>query len=201
MQMKLATMAVLALGFVACGDDKPVAGPAKPAVPEWVSRGGGAFGGEGQKVFYGVGSVSNIRNPALARTTADNRARAEISKEFETYSASLMKDYMASTTAGDPNKSSEEQHVEQAVKTFSANTLNGVQIVDHYQDPATGELFALARLDLASFTDNLNKMNELSAKVRDYVRQNAARVHADLEKEEAKNDARKSGEAPAPAGN
>src|SRR5688572_32955155 len=63
--------------------------------PEWVNKGSGAFGGE-KKVMYGVGSASGIRNHSLARTTADNRARAEISKVFETYSASLMKDYMSS---------------------------------------------------------------------------------------------------------
>jgi hypothetical protein len=198
MQMRLAAMAVVALGFVACGGgDKPTAAPAKPSAPDWVLRGSGAAGADGQKVFYGVGSASNIRNISLLRTTSENRARNEISKTFETYSASLMKDYMASTSAGDPNRSSEEQHVEQAIKTFSANTLNGVQIVDHYQDPSTGELFSLARLDLVAFTDNLGKMKELSAKVRDYVRQNAERVHADLEKEEAKHAG---GEA-APAGN
>ena len=67
--------------------------------PEWVNKGSGAFGGE-KKVFYGVGSASGIRNHSLARATADNRARNEISKIFEVYSASLMKDYQASITAG-----------------------------------------------------------------------------------------------------
>lgn len=154
--------------------------------PEWVMKGSGAFGGEEGRVFYGVGSVSGIKNPALARTTADNRARAEVAKIFETYSASLMKDYMASTTAGDMSASSEEQHVENAIKTFSAATLSGVQIVDHWFHPVDGSVYALARLDLENFTDNLNKMKELNAQVRDYVRQNAERVHMDLEKEEEK---------------
>ena len=135
--------------------------------------------------FYGVGSVSGIKNHALARNTADNRARAEITKIFETYSASLMKDYMASTTAGDMSASSEEQHVEQAIKTFSASTLSGVQIVDHWVHP-DGTWYALAQLDLESFTKNLQKMKELNAEVRDYVRKNAERVHMDLEREEEK---------------
>ncbi|MBI5510692.1 MAG: LPP20 family lipoprotein [Deltaproteobacteria bacterium] len=152
--------------------------------PEWVMKGSGAFGGE-KRVFYGVGSVSGIKNHALARATADNRARAEIAKIFEVYSASLMKDYMASTTAGDMSKSSEEQHVEQAIKTFSAQTLSGVQIANHWFHP-DGTIYALAQLDLAALTDNLSQMKELNAKVRDYVRKNAERVHMDLEKEEDK---------------
>ncbi|MBC7793828.1 MAG: hypothetical protein H7Z43_08975, partial [Clostridia bacterium] len=40
-----------------------------------------------------------------------------------------------------------------------------------------------------AFTDNLDKMKELNSQVRDYVRQNADRVHMDLEKEEEKRGA------------
>jgi hypothetical protein len=179
---------VLALGWVACASKQKVAGNGLSAeYPDWISRGSGAFSADNNKVFYGVGSVSGIHNYSLARSTADNRARAEIAKIFEVYSASLMKDYMAATTAGDQSASSEEQHVEQAIKTFSATTLSGVQVVDHFV-AADGTQFALARLDLAAFTNNLDKMKELNAKVRDYVRQNAEHAHADLEKEEAKRD-------------
>ena len=96
-----------------------------------------------------------------------------------------MKDYMASTTAGDMSASSEEQHVEQAIKSFSAVTLSGVQIVDHWFHP-DGTVYALAQLDLEGFTNNLDKMNELNGQVRDYVRKNAEKVHMDLEQEEAK---------------
>lgn len=179
--------ALVALGSMACSSKAPAPAVAAVVYPDWVSRGSGAFGGE-ERVFYGVGSASGIRNQALARTTADNRARAEIAKVFETYSASLMKDYMASTTAGDMSASSEEQHVEQAIKTFSAATLSGVQVVDHWVHPQDGTYYSLARLDLATFTDNLGKMKELNEKVRDYVRANAEKAHMELEKEEAKRE-------------
>lgn len=184
----LVSAAAVALALAACGSKQTKNEPAQLKgidYPEWVLKGSGAFGGEQGKVFYGVGSVSGIKNHALARTTADNRARAEIAKIFEVYSASLMKDYMASTTAGDMSASSEEQHVEQAIKTFSAQTLSGVQIVDHWFHP-DGTVYALAQLDLEQFANALDKMKELSAEVRDYVRKNADRVHSSLEKEEEK---------------
>ncbi len=44
-------------------------------------------------------------------------------------------------------------------------TLSGVEIVDHWQNPATGEFFALARLDLDAFTNNLDKVKALDQKV------------------------------------
>jgi hypothetical protein len=179
---------LLAIGLSACGSST-TAGDA-PAnfqgieYPEWVLKGSGAYGGDAGRVFYGVGSVTGIKNHALARTTADNRARADLAKVFETYSASLMKDYMASTMAGDAV--SEEQHVESVIKTFSAQTLSGVQVVDHWFHPADGTVFALARLDLNAFTDSLEKMNELNGQVKEYVKKNAERAHMDLEREEEK---------------
>ncbi|RJR15910.1 MAG: hypothetical protein C4581_11190 [Nitrospiraceae bacterium] len=154
--------------------------------PEWVMKGSGAFGGEKGKVFYGVASASRMQNISLMRTAADNRARNEVAKVFQFYTASLMKDYAASTVAGDPDVSSEEQHVEQAIKTVTSMTLSGVEVVDHWQNPATQEFFALARLDLNSFKDNFDKMQTLDKKVRDYIRENADRMHEELEKEEAK---------------
>jgi hypothetical protein len=190
---RVAFLVVLALVFVAgCGG-----GEAKKEItastpiqdlgaPDWVVKGSGAFGGESGKVFYGVGSAYGMRNFSMLRSASDNRARNEVSKVFQVYTASLMKDYMASTMAGDPNAVSEEQHVEQAIKTVTSMTISGVEIVDHWQHPATGELFALARLDLEKFKDNLNKAKELSAQARDYIRQNADRMHDDLAAEEEK---------------
>ena len=177
------------MALLACGGSQPQQiQPGAPVVqyPEWVNKGSGAFGGEKGKIFYGVGSASGIRNHSLARSTADNRGRAEISKVFSTYSASLMKDYAASTTAGDFSASSEEQHVEQAIKTFSANTLNGVEIVDHWIHPADGTIYSLARLDINGFMDQIDKAKELNAKGKEAVKRAAAKSFADLSAEEAK---------------
>ena len=154
------------------------------AGPEWVMKGSGAFDVDKGKVFYGVGVASGIKNKALLRQTADNRARSEIAKTLETYVASLTKDYMASTTAGDMSKSSEEQHVESALKTFSKSTLRGAMIVDRWMDPADGSMYALCELDLVAFTELLDEYQELDAKIRDYVRDNAEKMHDELEEME-----------------
>ncbi len=176
---------------VGCSSDtktsEGVITPGGPIVeyPEWVNKGSGAFGGE-KKVFYGVASASGIRNHSLLRSTADNRARSEISKVFQVYTASLMKDYAASTTAGDFSASSEEQRVEQAIKTFSANTLNGVEIVDHWIHPVDGSMYSLARLDIEGFMDQISRAKELNARVKEAVKRAADRSFADLSREEAK---------------
>ena len=166
--------------------------PARSAAqaPAWVDQGSGAFTDAGSKVFYGVGGVTGVRNKPLAKTASENRARAEIAKVFETYTASLMKDYSASTIGGaavsGESATSEEQHIEQAIKTFSAVTLNGVMIIGHWTDPSDGTLYSLARLDLDSFSNSLDKMAELNSAVRDYVKKKAEKSFDGLAAEEEK---------------
>ena len=154
--------------------------------PAWVTKGSGAFEVEGSKVFYGVGAATGINNKALLRQTSDNRARAEIAKILEIYVASLTKDYMAATTAGDMSASSEEQHVETALKTFTKTTLHGATVIDRWMDPEDHSMYSLCELDLVAFTNTLDEYRELDAKVRDFVRENADRLHNDLERMEGR---------------
>ncbi|HEY4484754.1 MAG TPA: LPP20 family lipoprotein [Nitrospiria bacterium] len=180
--------ALLPITLTGCGGKGAAPSAAQP--PDWVTKGGGAFEDSGHKVFYGVGAVTGVRNKPLAVTASENRARAEIAKIFETYTASLMKDYAASTTGGGAvtgaSATSEEQYIEQAVKTFSSATLNGVMIIDHWTDPSDGTLYSLARLDLENFKNSLDKIKELNSAVRDYVKKNAEKSFDTLSAEEEK---------------
>jgi len=165
----------LLFGLTACG------GP-----PKWVDKGSGAFNEKDSKAFYGVGSVVGVRNEPLAWDTAENRARAEIAKTFETYTGYLMRDYAASTTAGDFTKNTEEQNVERAIKTVTTATLSGVRPIDRYKDSKTNTYYVLAKLNLEEMKNNLDQAKELNKEVRDYVRKNADRLFDRLEKEEDK---------------
>lgn len=129
--------------------------------PGWVNRGSGAVATDEKRAFYGVGLASGIKNPSLLRSTSDDRARAEIAKLIETYSASLMKDYQSSSNG------KEDQSVEQAIKTAASASLRGVEIVDRYiaQD---GTMFALAQLDLKK-ANELITAAEQSGAVKSYV--------------------------------
>ena len=110
-------------------------------LPVWVSRGSALVRSDGRGVFYGVGAARGIRDAALLRTTADNRARAELGKVFAVFSAAVMKDYMVADGAG------EAQAVQQAIKTAMSQSLTGVTVVDRYI-AADGTMYALASLDL-----------------------------------------------------
>jgi hypothetical protein len=97
-----------------------------------------------------------------------------------------MRDYAASTTAGDFSRNSEEQNIERAVKTFSAVTLNGVKPMDRYKDEKSGTYYVLTKLSLEDMKNNLEQAKELNGQVRDFVRKNADRLFDRREKEEDK---------------
>lgn len=175
----------LALG---CAAPKPAAGPIAAQAPEWVNKGSGAFkeAASGAPVFYGVGIAQGIRNRALSVTASDDRGRAEIAKIMNSYVTVLTKDYMASTTAGAMDKSSEEQLVTQTMKNFAKFTLHGATPIDHWKDPADGTMFALVKLDMSAVKKSLDESKELDSKMRDYVKANAEKAHDELAAEEAK---------------
>src|SRR5207249_10144525 len=122
--------------------------------------------------FNDNGAITGMRNEHLANKTAYNRARADLAKYIDTYTAYLMRDYAASTTDGDFTKSSEEQNVERAVKTFVSAHLSGVQVVDRWEkDEKSGKVtYALAKMDLASFKESVSQMKDLNEAARDFVR-------------------------------
>ncbi|NIR56328.1 MAG: hypothetical protein GWO42_17885 [Nitrospinaceae bacterium] len=150
-------------------------------------KGGAAFD---DKAFYGVGLASGIRNSALLRETSDNRARSSLADIFEVYIKKLNKDYMESATTGDMSATSETQYIERAMKSVSSMTLNGSEIVDHWQNPDNGEMYALARVDLETFQQNLDKYKELSAEVRNRIKVQAEKSFEDLDKEVDKKEGR-----------
>ena len=186
MKKILGVVAMLAL--VACAEPvKPQVFAANPAQngPDWVNKGSGTGTGDKGRVFTGVGISSGVRNASLRRTDADAKARAAIAATMSTYVTRLTKSYADSTTAGDPKVSSEEQHVSDALKTFTQMQLSGVAIVDHWI-ANDGTEYALAVLDIDGFKGQMDKMKDLNAKVKEQVKANADKAFDELSAEEAK---------------
>lgn len=170
-------LTALALMGAACGgsQSRVESGIAPPGAPDWVNRGSVVS----KRVIFGVGLVKGVKNPALARDTAAGRGRAEISRILETYSASLIKDYSASTSAGG-GASSEEQHVEQAVKTFSANLMTGTEITNQWVDPNAKTLYVLVQLDFDKQQEIASAKADMGS-MKDWVDQNGGKILDDLE--------------------
>ncbi len=151
--------------------------------PDWITKGAGAFPKD-KKILYGVGIAEGINSEALRRTTADNRAIAEVSKQLSVMSTSLMRDYMSSANATEQEKSSGEQYVENTAKTFSSNTVSGITIMDRYDDGK--KCYSLAELNIEDLKSMTGDIKQLSQQVRDYIKANADKAFDKLDAEQAK---------------
>ena len=124
----------------------------KPVKPEWVTKGSGAYSGDAATVFYGLGVANAMPNIALQRKMADQRGREEVAATLKTSLKSMVKDYMdhhvdyfkAEDTAGSDEFSS---YVSKSV--VDAELMDS-RVVDHWDDPDTGALYALVRMDSGS---------------------------------------------------
>lgn len=144
-----------------------------PGAPDWVNQGSGAFDDSGSRVFYGVGAVTGIASPNLAMQTADQRARADIARQLETFVAGLYRDYQQAGTADGRALGAEQQHVEESFQAITRISVRGARVVDHWRDTDTDTLYALARIDLAGLKASLDQTPEVDSGLRDYVRRNA----------------------------
>ena len=154
-----------------------------PKKPDWVTKGAGAFSKD-KKVLHGVGIAEGITSEALRRTTADNRAISEVSKQLSVMSTSMMRDYMASTSATEQEKSSGEQYVENTAKTFSSNTVSGITITDRWDNGKV--CYSLATLNIDDLKQMTDSVKELSQQVKQYIKANADKAFDKLDAEQAK---------------
>ena len=155
--------------------------------PDWVKEGSGALNKDDSKSIYGVGMVEKVPLESVAWEIAENRARAEVAKSFETYTAYLMRDYVATTAAtADSSGVSAEQDVQRAIKTFTAVTLNGVRPIERYKDEEKNMYYVLAKLSFKDMQEALNQAKELDKDVKNFVKKNGERIFDRLAQEEAK---------------
>ena len=147
-----------------------------PGAPDWVNEGSGAFEVENTMLFYGVGAVSGIASQTLARQTADQRARADIGRQISTFINEIYRDYQTATTTSSSRQSHLEQHIDDTLETLTKVTVRGAKIIDHWRDPETNTIFALARLDLEGVTTTLDQDEQMNPKLRKYITENAEKT-------------------------
>jgi hypothetical protein len=149
--------------------------------PEWVNKGSGAFKDAGEKVFYGVGLADGMKNLSLQRTTADDRAIANVATQISSVVKRLKKDYESITAAG--KDSTERENVDNAMKVLVNETISGAKIIDHWEHPAKNVLYTLARYELKTLQRQVESRKELSNESRDAIKKKAEQLHDEMTKE------------------
>lgn len=137
------------------------------AYPAWVRAGSIAQGSGAQRELVGVGEVRGIRNVALSRSTADNRARAELARVLDAYVDAWVS--QVALPGGPPQAP--------LARALAAAMLPAAQIVAHDYRADDGAVYALARLRLADAQAAIDGLREVDAPLLDALAQASAAAH------------------------
>jgi len=163
----LLILSCLVLSCERSNDQGSLPGHKESSLPSWTDEQGGLFEKGDLKLFTGNGSAAGISNGSLLRSTADNRARSNLSLIVREYTRMILGEYKREISEADKER----------IKMISGK---GIEIVDHWQDRKTGKLYAKAQLDLAMYKQFVKTDPDLSLPVREHILQNADRYYAQL---------------------
>jgi hypothetical protein len=164
--------------LAACGGGKTVVESdlGIKGAPDWVNKGTQAVNDKDGRLFHGVGSSPALGDDALQRSTADDRARAEVARMLSTYLDVVSSDYSAS--AGTGSNANADQSVSRQVKAVTKQNLAGSKIIGRWKDGRTNTVYSIAELDFKAVKTTLegaNGMNRTSsatsAQRRKHIRQ------------------------------
>jgi hypothetical protein len=155
--------------------------------PDWVVRGSAALAAGKDRILYGVGASQGVQNLPLAIEDANLRARASLASIFSTYVSRLERDYARSLGAGRSLKDNDEaQGIETPLEGFTRMELKGSQVVNHWQDPKTGTIFALAAIDMRQFTRDLKGYHQMNSDLKNGILKDMNHAFDTLHKAEKK---------------
>ena len=154
----------LALVLASCAHSeiKPML-PSK--APEWCQD-GSRFVPEAERgvLAQGVGKVSGIATPELARAQADAKARGELGTLVERYLSVLLERYK-SYRAADASATSEEE--QQAVSASLARLMGHfARIEDRFVDDSLDTWYSQAVVPLKAFDEQVAALPEISARFK-----------------------------------
>jgi hypothetical protein len=142
--------------------------------PDWVNKGTQVLNDRNGRLFHGVGSAPALGDESLQRSTADERARAEVARVFSTYMDVVSTDYAAAAGAG--GKADADQAVSRQIKAVTRVNLSGAKIIARWLDRKANTVYALAELDLKHVKDTVQGSRNMNDDLRRYIERNADNI-------------------------
>jgi hypothetical protein len=166
----------LALALAACGGGKTVVESdlGIKGAPDWVNKGTQAVNDKDGRLFHGVGSSPSLGDEALQRSTADDRARAEVARMLSTYIDAVSNDYAASSGTG--SYATADQSVSRQIKAVTKQNLAGSKIIGRWKDSRTNMVYSIAELDFKSVKTTLEGANGMNEDLRRYIGRNGDNI-------------------------
>lgn len=135
--------------------------------PDWVNEGTQMLNDKGGRLFHGVGSAHPMGDESLQRSTADERARAELARILSSYMTVASDDYTAAATSG--GESVSEQSVSREIQNLSQINLTGAKIIGRWRDKKHGAIWSIAELDMKRMKQTLEKAEQMSPSLREFL--------------------------------
>ena len=184
--IKALAAASLALALAACGGSKTIVESdlGIKGAPDWVNKGTQAVNDKDGRLFHGVGSSPSLGDEALQRSTADDRARAEVARMLSTYIDAVSSDYTAASGTG--ANANADQSVSRQIKAVTRQNLAGSKIIGRWKDSRTNMIYSIAELDLKQVKTTLEGAGGMNDDLKRYVGRNAENVFDKVSGEKSK---------------
>jgi len=179
-------LAAAALALAACGGGKTIVESdlGIKGAPDWVNKGTQAVNDKDGRLFHGVGSSASLGDDALQRSTADDRARAEVARMLSTYIDAVSSDYSAASGTG--ANANADQSVSRQIKAVTKQNLAGSKIIGRWKDSRTNMVYSIAEIDLKQVKTTLEGANGMNDDLKRYVGRNAENVFDKVSGEKSK---------------
>ncbi|RJO68116.1 MAG: hypothetical protein C4523_07700 [Myxococcales bacterium] len=179
--VQMAVFACLAAAWLlACGKEE-IRRPAPPEMPAWCFMSSGVVDDPTRgRLVIGVGMVSGVKSPEMARTNADGQARTEIAKLFNSYVENLMKlyqDHRSDAAGGDGS-----ENVVEMTRLFTKMNVRGAAIEDRYVDESSNTWYAKAVIPFDRIKEMIQSNAELSEAARTFAAEYGDQAFAELDK-------------------
>ena len=143
LRLCLGSAAIMLLLLAGCSSKTEVESDLRiEDAPDWVNEGNQMLNDRDGRLFHGIGSAPPMGDLSLQKTTADDRARAELARIFSSYLKVVSNDYSASAGTGDEQLN--EQAVTRQIDSLTQINLTGAKIIGRWRDEDTGTIWSLA---------------------------------------------------------
>ena len=168
LRLCLGSAAIMLLLLAGCSSKTEVESDLRiEDAPDWVNEGNQMLNDRDGRLFHGIGSAPPMGDLSLQKTTADDRARAELARIFSSYLKVVSNDYSASAGTGDEQLN--EQAVTRQIDSLTQINLTGAKIIGRWRDEDTGTIWSLAELDIEHMNQTLDKAMEMSPALREFL--------------------------------
>lgn len=180
-----ASVAAVGLALAGCGkkDEPPPPPPTANTVPQgpaWIDNHGLGMGQPGDLFAAGMCDARRASDRGLQRTAAQEDARTKLALALQSRVSALIKNYQRaiSDLVKEPLS---ESDISNTAQTFTDTTLSGVQFVESWRDPQTGDFHVLAKIPFdKELTEKLK--NQIDQALAGKITQASAAHHAELER-------------------